>query len=253
MEKRRAREKEGRIGPWRKSFSAHIVSGAFSPPCWTPIRERIGQLEGYRTSSFPAIEKKPGAKLMRMAAIWKSALAYRLVDVADAAVSLIDSGRLVPGCILARSALETVAGVHMLGKRISATKEVEQFEGLVDFLAKATFGSRDASSSLKALNVLTMLGHLDKKYEITQAQYDHLSEYTHPNLKGGLMAYSDIDQKDLRTEFGINPGGLPLSAFGLGDLELILEFAVLEFETIEKDTKVFEETVWRLAPRIFLD
>jgi hypothetical protein len=217
------------------------------------IRERIEQLKGYRTSSFPAIEKKPGAKLVRMAAVWKSALAYRLVDIADAAVDLIESGRLVPGCILARSVLETVAGVHMLGKRISATREVEQFEGLIDFLMKASFGSRDDSSKFKALNVLTMLDHLDKKYEITQQQYEHLSEYTHPNLKGGLMAYSDIDLKDLRTQFGINPGGLPLGDFGLGDLELILEIAVDEYEAMEKDTEVFEKTVWRLAPEIFRD
>lgn len=217
------------------------------------IREQIEQLKGYRTSSFPAIERKPGAKLVRMAAVWKNALAYRLVDIADASLDLIESGRLVPGCILARSALETVAGVHMLNKRISKLREVEQFEGFINFLMQTSFGSRDDSSNFKALNVLTMLDHLNKKYGISQDQYDHLSEYTHPNLKGGLMAYSDIDLKTLSAEFGINPGGLPLDAFGLGELELILEIGIDEYKAIKKDTKDFEEMVWRLAPEIFQD
>ena len=132
-------------------------------------------------------------------------------------------------------------------------REVEQFDGFINFLMQASFGSRDDSSNFKALNVLTMLDHLNKKYGISHDQYDHLSEYTHPNLKGGLMAYSDIDLKTLSAEFGINPGGLPLDAFGLGELELILEIGIDEYKAIEKDTKDFEEMVWRLAPEIFQD
>ncbi len=216
------------------------------------ITNQIEQLKGYCTSSFPALEKKPGAKLVRLVAVWKNILAYRLVDIADASLGLFESGRLVPGCILARSALETVAGVHMLNRRISGVREVEQFEGFMDFLMQAAFGSRNESSDFKALNVLTMLDHLNKKYG-TEDQYDHLSEYTHPNLKGGLMAYSDIDRKTFSVELGINPGGLPLFSFGLGDLDLILMIGIDEYKAIEKDIRDFEEMVWRLAPEVFLD
>ena len=201
----------------------------------TSIREHIAQLRGYRTSTFPALEKKPGAKLVRLAALLKNALAYRLVDIADASLDLIESGRLVPSCILARSALETVAGVHMLNKRISGVNEIEQFHELVDFLMQVTFGSRDESSNFKSMNVLTMIDHLNKIYGIKE-QYEHLSEYAHPNLKGGLMAYSEIDLKTGRAEFGINPGDLPLVPFGLGDLNIILEIGIMEYEAIEKST-----------------
>ena len=97
-----------------------------------------------------------------------------------------------------------------------------------------------------------MVDHLHKEYGIRD-QYDHLSEYAHPNLKGGLMAYSDIDLKTLSAELGINPGGLPLGAFGLGDLELILEMGIDEYKAIEKNTIDFEEMVWRLAPEVFQD
>lgn len=216
------------------------------------IREHIERLKGYRTSSFPALEKKPGGKLVRMVAVWKSILAYRLVDIANASLDLFESGRLVPGCILARSVLETVAGVHMLNKHISGVREAEQFEEFVNFLGRASFGSRDQSSNFEAFSVLTMVDHLHKEYGIRD-QYDHLSEYVHPNLKGGLMAYSDIDLKTLSAELGINPGGLPLGAFGLGDLELILEMGIDEYKAIEKNTIDFEEKVWRLSPGYFLD
>ncbi len=216
------------------------------------IKEHIERLKGYRTSSFPALEKKPGAKLVRMVAVWKSILAYRLVDIANASLDLFESGRLVPGCILARSVLETVAGVHMLNKRISGVREAEQFEEFENFLLRASFGSRDQSSNFEAFSALTMVDHLHKEYGIRD-QYDHLSEYAHPNLKGGLMAYSDIDLKTLSAELGINPRGLPLGAFGLGDLELILEMGIDEYKAIKKNTIDFEEKVWRLPPGFFLD
>ena len=141
----------------------------------------------------------------------------------------------------------------MLNKRISGVREVEQFEGFMNFLTQAAFGSRDKSSNFEALNVLTMLDHLNKKYGISREQHDHLSEYTHPNLKGGLMAYSDIDLNNFRVELGINPGGLPLVAFGLGDLQLILEIGIEEYKAIDKETKDFGKLVWRLAPEIYLD
>ena len=67
------------------------------------------------------------------------------------------------------------------------------------------------------------------------------------------MAYSDIVLKTMSVELGINPGGLPLVAFGLGDLELILEVGIDEYKAIKKDTKDFEEMVWRLAPKVFQD
>ena len=44
-------------------------------------RKYIEQLEGYRTPWFPEIEIKPGAKVVRLVAVSKSALAYRLVDI----------------------------------------------------------------------------------------------------------------------------------------------------------------------------
>ena len=176
-----------------------------------------------------------------------------MVDIADASLDLFESDRLVPGNILARSALETVAGVHMLNKRILEVREDKQFWEFVDFLWRASFGSRDKSSKFEAFSVLTMVDHLYKEYGASRDQYDHLSEYAHPNLKGGLMAYSDIDKKTLSVELGINPGGLPLGIFGLGDLELILEMGIDKYETLEKDMKEFEEKVWQLPPEVFHD
>ena len=140
----------------------------------------------------------------------------------------------------------------MLNKRISGVREAEQLDELANFLMQTAFGSRDESSQFTALNVLTMLDHLNKKYGC-QDLYAHLSEYTHPNLKGGLMAYSDIKLKTLRAEFGINPGRLPLIPFGLGDLELILEMGIGEYEDIAKEATNFEDMVWRLAPAVFQD
>ncbi len=198
------------------------------------IKSHIEKIEGYRVQQFPPVEMKPGAKLLRLVALWKSGLAFRLVDIAEASLAFFSSGRIVPGCILARSAAETIAGVNMLSRRILEIKKSEQFEELFEFLMQLAFGSRDQSSNYKALNVLTMLNHLDKKFGIVMSQYDHLSEYTHPNLKGGLMAYSKIGGESLSAELGINPGALPVVPFGMGQLELILMIGNDVYEALEK-------------------
>lgn len=219
------------------------------------IRDQIEKLESFHVSYFPALEKRPGGKLVRMVRLWKAALAYRLTDIAGASLELLEKNRLVPGNILTRSVLETVASIHVLNKRMLNTKKPEEFWDFVRFLWDAAFGSRDKSSKNEAMNVLTMLDRLDKKFEgrVIRHQYDHLSEYAHPNLKGGLMAYADIDLDTLSSKLGINPGNLPLFNFGLGDLELVLDFALEECEAFSSEVDIFECRVRELPDGVFVD
>lgn len=217
------------------------------------VEECIDQLKGYRVAAFPPFEQRPGSKLVHLAAVWRSTLAYRLVDLADAALDMFKGGRLVPGCTLTRSVMETVAAVHLLRKRISAVETVEKLEEVLVFLLQATFGSRDGSTNYDALNVLTLIGHLDKQYKFCQDEYDHLSEYAHPNLKGGFMAYTKIDKETFSAELGLNPAGVPLGSFGLGGLDLILQVALDEFKTMEEAVEGYEDAVFRLSLGVFVD
>lgn len=217
------------------------------------IKELLDRVKTLQVDTFDAIEKKPGAKLNRMVALWKSMLAFRLADIADASLNLIEEDRLVCGNILTRSALETAAAIHVLGKRTSAAKDHSDYDELLQFLQRALFGSRDESSEHDALNVLTMIDHLDKEISVARDQYDHLSEYAHPNLKGGLMAYSSIDIPELTAKLGINPDKLPPITFGLGDLEIVLVVGLEQLERLERIAEEFTETVWEKAPQIFTD
>ena len=217
------------------------------------VEKCIGQLKDYRVPAFPPLEKKSGSKMVRLAAVLRSVLAYRLVDIADAALDMFERGRLVPGCTLTRSVIETVAGVHLLRKRMSAVGTVEELEKFLDFLYRATFASRDGSTNYDAMNVLTLVGHLGKDYKFCQDEYHHLSEYTHPNLKGGLMAYSKIDKETFSAELGLNPAGLSVGVFGLGGLELILQVALDELIIMEEAVEGYEDTVFRLSLNVFVD
>lgn len=218
------------------------------------IEKNINKIKAYRIESFPPIVAKLGKRIVHLAAIWRSALAYRLVDLAEGSLAMFNEGRLVPGCTLSRSALETLAGVHLLKKRTSKIGNRRELEAVLDFLMCASFGSRDSSSNYDALNVLTMIDHLDKGYSgILRAEYDHLSEFAHPNLKGGLMAYSDIDNKTLGASLGINPGKLPVGAFGLGGLDIVLEVGVDEFEQMQRNLENFEGSVYLQSVGVFIE
>ena len=56
-------------------------------------------------------------------------------------------------------------------------------------MQRAPFGSpRQNASNYNAVNILTLIKKLNNEYPFCEREYDHLSEYAHPNLKGGLMA-----------------------------------------------------------------
>jgi hypothetical protein len=62
-------------------------------------------------------------------------------------------------------------------------------------------GSKNQTTSYEAPNILTVLGHCDKKYPGFAKIYGYLSESAHPNYDGVCSGYSSIDEKNYVTEF----------------------------------------------------
>jgi len=107
------------------------------------------------------------------------------------------SNQLLGSLILLRSCFETAAMSIYINLKISAlvdgTTSFAEFNTTIRCLLE---GSKLSDSHTKAINILTVLGHCDKRYPGILAEYNRLSEIAHPNSMGMLNGYSTFDEQE---------------------------------------------------------
>lgn len=82
----------------------------------------------------------------------------------------------------------------MLASRLS-------FHAFSEKTAQLLLGSKDQSTKHAAINIVTVLGHCDKRYPGILQWYSDLSESAHPNYEGICVGYSKADQENHVTKF----------------------------------------------------
>ena len=207
-------------------IAAHMEKLETDSELFTDVRKIIDEFQcEFIEHLEPLHHQTTRSRLLRLYEVWQQIHIRRLVDLADSANKHFNKQRLVPGCILTRALIESVAIQYYAYKKIVEHTNNNDPEPIHKLLIICVFGSRDKSSSETAIQVLTAIDHLDKEFKIFREVYDHLSEYAHPNLKGGFGSY--VEQKELlETNFGINPAGLEMQNWGLGELHLVLLIAL---------------------------
>jgi hypothetical protein len=167
------------------------------------------------------------SKLPFKAVTVRELLAHRLAELSVTAVELFKSGRVVSAILLTRAALETTSTLFVLSARIHESLKRRDLSGVDESLMKMLFGGRSEMAPERAINVLSHLDKMDKKYEGTRWWYDELSEYTHPNFPGLMGSYGNIDEEEFIVHLGINErteeAGIK---FGVSALCSCLEVAV---------------------------
>ncbi|QVW36202.1 hypothetical protein KIP69_04935 [Geobacter sulfurreducens] len=215
-------------------------------------RAVIEFLKGQLVTQLEPYSQRPGKKLVRLSRVWKESKLYRIVDLASAALTMFEDSRLVPGCTLTRSLYETVAQMYYIQKKMKEAIENKKLEEIHDYVVRGAWGSKDKSTEQEALQVLTAIDHLDKEFG-GKDEYFHLCEYAHPNFKGGIGIYSEIKIPAYDVIFGMNPQGLPITAFGLGALDIILMVAKVLYERHLELEKDFSEFVFANATGVYAD
>ena len=148
------------------------------------------------------------------AATLRELLRHRISDLAEAALPLLEQGRVVPAAILARAAAETTSLTYAFEQRVGTFLAMPDVEALRDFLASSLVGSRDSDHPVQAKNILGCVDKLDKEAPGFRKGYDALSEYAHPNWAGVLGAYGSINYADISVALGSrdNSKGLRITA-----------------------------------------
>lgn len=123
--------------------------------------------------------------LLREATFW------RITDLLTQSKKLFDDGHGLGARILLRSGFETLATIVNLNQLISDvlthSLEFHEFSKKTSVLL---LGSRDGSTDLVAINILTILQKCEKRYPGLSKLYGSLSESAHPNSEGLLLGYT---------------------------------------------------------------
>lgn len=132
----------------------------------------------------------------------RETLMYRAHDLLTQSLTLHKQGQTLGARILLRSAFETAAVLIYLNQQ---TEKV--LSGELDFhewdlkTARMLAGSKDGSTELANINIMTMLEHADKRYPGIYKLYGVLSESAHPSFEGMMRGYVEIDHDEYVAKF----------------------------------------------------
>lgn len=168
-------------------------------------------LKEWRSTLCPEIElaalysRNPTAhkwKVTYRCIVLRELVAWRFVDLLSQAVELQKGESILGARIILRSALETLAILIYLNQKFEAVVSgKEPFNDFSNVTSRLMLGSKNSSTRHEAINILTVLGKCEKKYQGLVEAYENLSESAHPNWEGMCLGYSSIDEKNYITKF----------------------------------------------------
>ena len=127
----------------------------------------------------------------------REVLYARMFDISAIAFDQLKSGNSIAGIILTRAALETVALIGVFAIRIREYLHVESEDKLDRFLKSSLLGSKNESTKVEAINILTFIDRVDKDSPGFRKMFDDLCEMAHPNWAGTLASYGRFDSETI--------------------------------------------------------
>jgi hypothetical protein len=149
----------------------------------------------------------PDSKIAWKFACLHQALAYRVVDLAEATILLWTNKRWLMSVIGARSMLETTALIHYVVSEIEKAVEARDITKLDAIAMQQTFSMRKGDAEFPATQILTAIDRATKVLPEFRELYELLSEYAHPNSDGHYFFFADLDVNQHVTRFSRDKRG----------------------------------------------
>lgn len=156
-----------------------------------PIGGVIARVPAAHTSTAPT-----RSLLLRAASAW------RAHDLLTQALALYDAGNLLGARILIRSAIESLAVLAYLNQQMRGV--VNGSVNFQDFAKKTrilALGSRDGSTEVSALSVMTILEKVERRIAGLSSVYASLCESAHPNHEGLVEGYLTFEDDGWTAKF----------------------------------------------------
>lgn len=132
----------------------------------------------------------------------REALLWRMHDLGQQVLLLMEHKHILGARILLRSAIETLALLIYLNQKTRSVLSGDiSFFDFDEITKQLLMGSKNGATSMAAVNVLTVLKQAEKVHPGMVSMHEHLSESAHPNYDGVLYGYSSTDPEKYETRF----------------------------------------------------
>ena len=163
------------------------------------------------------------AKIPYKAIDYREALFCRTEELTRNAVEMYERNEIATGILLTRALMENTAAMWYMMEKIKDSVENKEVGDIDDVLMKLTFGSRNKTTNLYAINVLDFVDKTDAAITGFKRNYKSMCEYAHPNWSGTSYIFSTINKEKRWTDFGKNTHNTKSAAqFGLISLNAVL-------------------------------
>jgi hypothetical protein len=128
----------------------------------------------------------------------------RTEELARCACDMLERDDLAAGIMLTRGVTESAAFVWRLNQLLEDRKKYSEADLLRRF-EQMLLGSKNTNNDdfdfPKAINIITMIAHLDKRFPGIKDGYYQLSEFVHPDWSGVFGLFSMTDWRTHTTKF----------------------------------------------------
>jgi hypothetical protein len=169
-------------------------------------RRLVDSFAGNLQSSISAagLGARPYAPFLMLCV--REALIWRTVELGRCACNALAQDDLAAGILLTRAVIESAAFIWRLKHLLDTRQTYTTPDDLQDKLEQMLVGWKNDPEFPHAVNIHTMINHMDKRMPGVQARYTELSEFAHPNWGGVSGLFSVIDRATYTAQFG---HGLP--------------------------------------------
>lgn len=129
-------------------------------------------------------------------------LIHRVACLGNAAVMMFERHDYLPGVIITRALLETIAVASALERSLNRAVRTNDFDTLDSYLMRLLVPSAVPDANYEAMNITGLIDAVDKKVPGFRSTYNQFSEYVHPNWSGLLGTFGRVDPETRALHLG---------------------------------------------------
>jgi hypothetical protein len=202
--------------------------------------ELTGRIQASLPAGFGIADLGMPSKMPFKVVTLRESLLHRLAELASAAVDLYASERPVAGVLLTRGVMEVTAMLFAIDRLLATSLERRDPSAADETIMRLLFGGRSEMAPQSAINVLSHLDTMDKRFKGIRAWYEDLSEIAHPNYPGLMGSYADVDREGFKVQLGSTEDAREMGLhMGIPALCACLEVAIHIYNGMKKPLEEF--------------
>ena len=191
------------------------------------VRDTLANLEANLPTIVDGFALSNKTKRPFKAMWFRESACWRIAQLSRSSFECFEKRKLASAVLLARACMETSASLWYLRQVLERSIEAQTIGEADQRIMQLLMGSKVDPNLEKAVNVLTCIDSVDRTIPGFRHQYDHLSEFAHPNWAGTVLLFSKREEggianfgENMRSEESVLVAGLHNLAGALDVFEL---------------------------------